>query len=70
MVMTSDILSFNKDVTHRCLNLCRIFTELAEALLEVTVTSPGQGFGDLEILDILLICVGHCQYEVGSGAFV
>lgn len=58
----------NED-TDKCLNLCRVFTELAESLLEVTISMPGQGFGDLEILDILLICVGHCQYEVADITF-
>lgn len=58
----------NEDID-KCLNLCRIFTELAESLLEILVNMPGEGLGDLEILDILLMCVGHCQYEVADITF-
>ena len=47
------------------LNYCRIFTELCETFLETTVRSPGQGMGDLRTLELLLICAGHPQYEVG-----
>lgn len=50
----------------RCLNLCRIFTELAESLSEALVSAPGDGLGDLVTLDLLLLCNGHCQYEVSS----
>lgn len=49
----------------RVLNYCRIFTELCETFLETTVRSPGQGMGDLRTLELLLICAGHPQYEVG-----
>lgn len=48
------------------LNYCRIFTELCETFLETTVRSPGQGMGDLRTLELLLICAGHPQYEVGK----
>lgn len=50
--------------THRVLNYCRIFTELCETFMEITVRSPGQGMGDLRTLELLLICAGHSQYEV------
>lgn len=49
----------------RVLNYCRIFTELCETFLETTVRTPGQGMGDLRTLELLLICAGHPQYEVG-----
>ena len=32
----------NEDLD-KCINLCRIFTELAESLLEVMVNTPTQG---------------------------
>lgn len=53
------------------LNYCRIFTELCETFLEMTVRSPGQGMGDLRTLELLLICAGHPQYEasVNSDTF-
>ncbi|TSM20247.1 Transportin-3 [Bagarius yarrelli] len=51
------------------LNYCRIFTELCETFLEITVRSPGQGMGDLRPLELLLICAGHPQYEVVEISF-
>ncbi len=53
---------------HRVLNYCRIFTELSETFLEMTVRTPGHGMGDLRILELLLICAGHPQYEVNVKA--
>ncbi len=55
-------------VHHRVLNYCRIFTELSETFLEMTVRTPGHGMGDLRILELLLICAGHPQYEVNVKA--
>ncbi|XP_078481112.1 transportin-3-like [Ciona intestinalis] len=55
--------------TDKCLNLCRVFTELAESLLEMLVNMPGDGLGDLVTLDLLLLCNGHCQYEVAEITF-
>uniref|UniRef100_A0A8C1HUF8 Transportin 3 n=1 Tax=Cyprinus carpio carpio TaxID=630221 RepID=A0A8C1HUF8_CYPCA len=53
----------------KVLNYCRIFTELCETFLEMTVRTPGQGMGDLRILELLLICAGHPQYEVVEISF-
>uniref|UniRef100_A0A8B9JX44 Transportin-3 n=1 Tax=Astyanax mexicanus TaxID=7994 RepID=A0A8B9JX44_ASTMX len=53
----------------KVLNYCRIFTELCETFLEITVRSPGQGMGDLRTLELLLICAGHPQYEVVEISF-
>ncbi|XP_035663112.1 transportin-3-like isoform X3 [Branchiostoma floridae] len=53
----------------KSLNYCRVFTELAESFLELMMAAPGQGLGDLRILDLLLACVGHCQYEVAEITF-
>ncbi|XP_033102078.1 transportin-3-like [Anneissia japonica] len=53
----------------KCVNYSRIFTELAEAFLEVMVESPGRNLGDLRILGAVLDCVGHCQYEVAEITF-
>uniref|UniRef100_A0A3P8V3X5 Transportin 3 n=1 Tax=Cynoglossus semilaevis TaxID=244447 RepID=A0A3P8V3X5_CYNSE len=53
----------------KVLNYCRIFTELCETFLETTVRSPGQGTGDLRMLELLLICAGHPQYEVVEISF-
>ncbi|XP_060585985.1 transportin-3-like, partial [Ruditapes philippinarum] len=48
----------------KSLNYCRIFTEMAESYLEVIVDKPNQGLGDFKVLELLLMCVGHHQYEV------
>ncbi|XP_071791532.1 transportin-3-like [Asterias amurensis] len=53
----------------KAINYSRIFTELAEAFMEVMVETPGQGLGDLSILDAVLTCVGHSQYEVAEITF-
>ncbi|KAL4659483.1 transportin-3 isoform X2 [Arapaima gigas] len=53
----------------KVLNYCRIFTELCETFLDTIVRSPGQGMGDLRTLELLLICVGHPQYEVTEISF-
>ncbi|XP_069765925.1 transportin-3-like isoform X3 [Narcine bancroftii] len=53
----------------KALNYCRIFTELAETLLEMVIRSPGQGLGDLKTLNLILNCVGHEQYEVAEITF-
>uniref|UniRef100_A0AAY5EDG1 Transportin-3 n=1 Tax=Electrophorus electricus TaxID=8005 RepID=A0AAY5EDG1_ELEEL len=53
----------------KVLNYCRIFTELCETFMEITVRTPGQGLGDLRILELLLICAGHPQYEVVEISF-
>ncbi|XP_076818259.1 transportin-3-like isoform X2 [Clavelina lepadiformis] len=55
--------------TDKCLHLGRVFTELAENLLEILVNLPGEGLGDLVTLDLLLLCNGHCQYEVTEITF-
>ncbi|XP_062850718.1 transportin-3 isoform X1 [Trichomycterus rosablanca] len=53
----------------KVLNYCRIFTELCETFMEITVRTPGQGMGDLRPLELLLICAGHPQYEVVEISF-
>lgn len=58
-----------QDDTDKCINYCRIFTELAESLLEVIVASPAQGLGNLLTVDMLLTCVGHHLYEVAEITF-
>lgn len=55
--------------TDKCINLCRVFSDLSEALLEPIVQHPNDGLGDLKTLDLLLICNGHFQYEVAEITF-
>ncbi|KAK7492007.1 hypothetical protein BaRGS_00016671 [Batillaria attramentaria] len=58
-----------EDDSDKCINYCRIFTELAESLLEVIVDTPGQGLGSLVTVEMLLTCVGHHLYEVAEITF-
>uniref|UniRef100_T1JHK8 Transportin-3 n=1 Tax=Strigamia maritima TaxID=126957 RepID=T1JHK8_STRMM len=53
----------------KSINYCRIFTELAESLLEVIIETPGQGLGSLQTLDTVLICVGNHDYEMAEITF-
>ncbi|XP_013777598.1 transportin-3-like [Limulus polyphemus] len=62
-------MSVAKEDIDKSMNYCRMFTELAESLLDVIILSPGQNLGDLRTLDLLLICVGHHDYEVAEITF-
>ncbi|XP_064490151.1 transportin-3-like [Ornithodoros turicata] len=62
-------MSVAQEDQDRSVNYCRIFTELAESLLDDIVRSPGQGLGDFRTLDLLLMCVGHYEYEVAEITF-
>lgn len=44
--------------------LCRIFTEMAESFLNYLVHQPNEGLGGLYMLDLLLECVSHYDFEV------
>lgn len=49
------------------MNYCRIFTELGESFLEKIVSSSfvnNENHFALKVLDLVLICVGHHDYEV------
>lgn len=50
-------------------NFCRIFTELAESLLDTMLLSPNQGLGNLNSLELLLNCVGHHDFEIAEITF-
>ncbi len=49
---------------HRASCLCRIFTEMAETFLYHMIHQPNLGLGTLSMLDLLLECVSHPDYEV------
>ncbi|XP_025097718.1 transportin-3-like isoform X1 [Pomacea canaliculata] len=53
----------------KCINYCRIFTEMAESLLNIIVDTPNQGLGSLITIEMLLTCVGHHLYEVAEITF-
>nr|CAD7573032.1 unnamed protein product [Timema californicum] len=61
--------SFHMSVAHedqeKSMNYCRIFTELAESFLEKIVngSSINKPHFAVKILDVVLTCVGHHDYE-------
>lgn len=55
----------------KSMNYCRIFTELGESFLEKIINcsnKESQHFA-IKILDLILICVGHHDYEVAEITF-
>ncbi|KMQ93334.1 transportin-3 [Lasius niger] len=63
-------LSVAHEDMEKSINYCRIFTELAETFLELMVagseaTEGGEQFYATQILDLVLTCVGHHDYELG-----
>ena len=54
----------------KCLNLCRVFTELGESfLLKIVKSPPGQPHMSLPVLDIILMCCQHPDYEMPDVTF-
>ncbi|KAI5710623.1 hypothetical protein M8J75_010212 [Diaphorina citri] len=55
----------------KCMNYCKLFTELAESLLDriVNESMTKQQPFSIKALDLVLICVGHHDYEVASITF-
>ena len=53
----------------RCLNFCRIFTELAESTLEAVLSSKGSNALDLKIVEVMIKCLQHSDYEVSEVTF-
>nr|CAI5836961.1 unnamed protein product [Callosobruchus analis] len=55
----------------KAMDYCRLFTELAETMLEkiVSQSSPKQMHYATKVLDLVLICVGHPDYEVAEITF-
>lgn len=58
------------------MNYCRIFTEIAEALLRRMIDSTKNNNGTtlhaanlFGLLDLVLTCVGHHDYEVPISSF-
>ncbi|KAG8187901.1 hypothetical protein JTE90_001664 [Oedothorax gibbosus] len=62
-------ISVAREDTDKSVNYCRIFTELAESFLEEMIATPNVGFGNLQTLDLLLICAGHHDFELAEISF-
>ncbi|GLH15985.1 Transportin-3 [Gryllus bimaculatus] len=67
--------SFHLSVAHedqeKSMNYCRIFTELAESFLEKIVngSTANEAHYAIKILNLVLTCVGHHDYEVAEITF-
>jgi len=54
----------------KCLNLCRVFTELGESfLMKIVRAPPSQPHFSLPILDMVLMCCQHLDYEMPEVTF-
>ncbi|XP_018403619.1 PREDICTED: transportin-3 [Cyphomyrmex costatus] len=64
-------LSVAHEDMEKSINYCRIFTELAETFLDTMVTGSedGKQHYAIKILDLVLTCVGHHDYEVAQITF-
>lgn len=64
-------ISVAKECTEKSMNYCRIFCELADAFIPVMTeeTKQGNPHFSIKTLDLILICVGHHEYEVGEITF-
>ncbi|CAK9295270.1 unnamed protein product [Gordionus sp. m RMFG-2023] len=53
----------------KAINYCSLFTELGNLCLTSIISNPKEGFGILEIVDLLLNCVTHSDNEVSEITF-
>ena len=54
----------------KCLNLCRVFTEMGESfLMKIVRAPPGQPHFSLPVLDMVLMCCQHPDYEMPEVTF-
>lgn len=65
---------YHSSVAHedldKALNLCRVFTELAETFLsKMVIFDPRTPHFAIGILDNILICCGHPDYEIPDITF-
>lgn len=64
-------MSVANEDQEKSMNYCRIFTELGESFLEKIITHSNENSQHyaLKVLDLVLICVGHHDYEVAEITF-
>lgn len=78
-LLNSYHMSVAQEDPEKAINYCRIFTELAESLMDSILSAPGRNFrllidlnqdlGTLDTLELLLVCVGHHDFEVAEITF-
>lgn len=64
-------MSVANEDQEKSMNYCRIFTELGESFLERIIAHSNETtqYYALKVLDLVLICVGHHDYEVAEITF-
>jgi len=63
-------LAVAEEESEKCLNYCRVFTELGESfLIKIVSSPPAQPHFSLPILDTVLLCCGHPDYELPDVTF-
>ncbi|KAK2580863.1 hypothetical protein KPH14_005937 [Odynerus spinipes] len=64
-------LSVAHEDMEKSINYCRIFTELAETFVETIIEGSmgGKQHYAIKILDLVLMCLGHHDYEVAQITF-
>ena len=63
-------LAVAEEESEKCLNYCRVFTELGESfLIKIVSSPPDQPHFSLPILDTVLLCCGHPDYELPDVTF-
>ncbi|XP_025830820.1 transportin-3-like [Agrilus planipennis] len=73
-IMTLEVayhMSVAKEDQEKSMNYCRIFTELAETFLKRIISQcngESQPYAE-QILDLVLVCLGHHDYEVAEVTF-
>ncbi|CAG0883896.1 unnamed protein product [Cyprideis torosa] len=53
----------------RSMNLCRVFVELAESLLDKLISHPNHELGTFDTLELVLLVVDHPDYDVAKITF-
>ncbi|XP_028408410.1 transportin-3-like [Dendronephthya gigantea] len=77
VVLSSEVLKLvpiyeqakSNDDRDKCLNFCRIFTELAESMLDAVLSAKGLNVLDLKIVEVMIKCLQHNDYEVAEVTF-
>lgn len=54
----------------KCSDLCLVFTELCNALSYFLINEPNSSLGDLNTINLLLMCGTHKEYEVFQKSFI
>jgi len=69
MLETPYHLSVAHEDTDKTINYCRIFTSLCDAFFYDLLADPQKPHYCLKGLDLVLLCVGHFDYEVAEITF-